>query len=148
MYQYHSAVSRKKICISFDWHIDRNYRNMLSAWNTNANNPVDFIDLTPGAIDTDTVDRVKAVLTTQIRAATHTLVLVGAYANTWHKDSGKIGTRNWIWWEIEKSKEEGKRLIGVKLDQGYISPEPLKNSNAVWATSFNLDAILKAINQA
>jgi len=148
MYQYSSTASRKKICISFDWHNDRDYRNMLSAWNANANNPVTFIDLTPGAIDTNAVDRVKAVLTTQIREATHTLVLVGSQANAWHKDVAKIGTRNWIWWEIEKSKEEGNRLIGVKLSSNYISPDPLKNSSAVWASSFSLDAILKAINQA
>ncbi len=148
MYQYGSSAARKKICISFDWHYDRDYRNLLSAWNASANNPVDFIDLTPGAINTDEVDRVKAVLTTQIRQATHTLVLVGAHANDWHKDSAKIGTRNWIWWEIEKSKEEGNKLIGVKLNASYASPDPLKNSNAKWANSFTLDAILKAINEA
>lgn len=100
--------SKKKICISFDWHNDRNYRNMLRAWVANPKNPIDFQDLTPGAINTDDVGRVKAVLTTQIRAVTHTLILIGAYANTEHRDSAKIGTRNWIWWEIEQSKTEGK----------------------------------------
>jgi len=140
--------ARKKICISFDWHNDRDYRNLLSAWIANSNNLIDFDDLTPGAINTDDVSRVKGVLTTQIRAATHTLVLVGAYANTTHKDSAKIGTRNWIWWEIEQSKAEGKGLIAVKLKSNNPIPDPLSNAGATWAMSFTQDAILKAINSA
>lgn len=137
-----------KICISFDWHNDRNYRNLLSAWLANPKNPIDFQDLTPGAIDTSDVGWVKAVLNTQIRAATHTLVLVGAYANTTHRDSVKIGTRNWIWWEIEQSKVERKRLIAVKLKNDNPTPDPLYNSSAKWAMSFTQDAIIKAINES
>ena len=140
--------SGKKVCISFDWHNDRDYRNLLSAWVADANNPVSFQDLTPGAIDTNDVGPVKAVLTTQIRAATHTLFLIGAYANTTHKDSAKIGTRNWIWWEIEKSKEEGNRLIAVKINSSNPTPDPLLNSGARWAMSFTLDAILKAVDES
>lgn len=140
--------SKKKICISFDWHNDRNYRNLLSAWLANPKNPIDFHDLTPGAIDTNDVGRVKAVLTTQIRAATHTLVLLGAYANTTHKDSAKIGTRNWIWWEIEQTKAERKRLIAVKIESDHPTPDPLYNSGAKWAMSFTQDAIIKAINES
>lgn len=142
------SVAKKKICISFDWHNDRNYRNMLSAWIANAKNPVDFDDLTPGAIDTDDVGRVKGVLTTRIRAARHTLVLVGAHANDYHKDRAKIGARNWIWWEIEQSKAEGNGLIAVKLTSANPTPDPLYNSGATWAMSFSRDAILKAIDGA
>jgi|APCry1669188910_1035180.scaffolds.fasta_scaffold01439_3 MTH538 TIR-like domain (DUF1863) len=140
-------MAKKKICISFDWHNDRNYRNLLSAWLANPNNPVDFHDLTPNAINTDEVARVKGVLTTQIRAATHTLVIVGTYANTVHKDSAKIGTRNWIWWEIEQSKAEGKGLIAVKLKNDNPTPDPLYKAGAIWSL-FTQDAILKAINEA
>jgi hypothetical protein len=140
--------SDKKICISFDWHNDRIFRNLLSAWLANPKNPIDFQDLTPGAIDSNDVSRVKAVLTTQIRDATHTLVLVGAYANTTHKDSAKIGTRNWIWWEIEQSKTEGNRLIAVKLESNNPTPDPLYSSGTKWALSFTQDAIIKAINES
>lgn len=138
----------KKICISFDWHNDATYRNLLAAWLANAKNPVSFEDLTPGAIDTSDVAKVKGVLTTRIRAATHTLVIVGAQANDWHADSAKIGDRNWIWWEINQSKTEGNGLIAVKLNSSYDSPEPLKNSSAKWAMSFTQDGILKAISEA
>jgi MTH538 TIR-like domain (DUF1863) len=140
--------SKKEICISFDWHNDRDYRNLLSAWLANPKNPIDFQDLTPGAIDTNDIGRVKAVLTTQIRDATHTLVLVGAYANTTHKDSAKIGTRNWIWWEIEQSKAERNPLIAVKLKSDNPTPDPLYNSGAKWAMSFTQDAIIMAINES
>lgn len=142
------STSGKKICISFDWHNDSRYRNMLSAWLANPNNPVDFVDLTPGEIDTDDVGRVKAVITTQIRAATHTLVLIGAEANAKHKDSEKIGTRNWIWWEIEQSKTEKNGLIAVKIVSTNPTPDPLKDAGAKWAMSFTQEAILKAINDA
>ena len=143
---YKSATT--KICISFDWHNDRSYRYLLSAWAANANNPLEFEDLTPSEIDTDSVSRVKAVLTTQIRAATHTLVIVGEHANDFHKDRAAIGTRNWIWWEIEQSKAEGNGLIAVKISSSYSAPDPLLNSGAKWAMSFTQDAVLKAINEA
>lgn len=111
-------MARKTVFISFDWDNDRNYRNLLTALNANPANEVDFEDSTPGAIDTKDVGRVKAVLTTQIRAASHTLVLIGKEANKRHSDSEKIGTRNWQWWEIEQSKAEGKKFIAVKLPAG------------------------------
>lgn len=142
------SIYRKKICISFDWHNDRKYRHLMSAWIANPTNPVDFLDLTPGEIDTNDISRVKAVLTTQIRAATHTLVLVGAFANQPHSDRLKIGERNWIWWEIEKSKLEGNGLIAVKLEKDNPTPDPLFNSGVRWALSFNREAILKAISES
>ncbi len=148
MYTSLHTSAKKKICISFDWHHDRTYRNLLSAWLANPQNPLDFQDLTPGAIDTDDVSRVKGVLTTQIRASTHTLVIIGAYANTVHKDSLKIGSRNWIWWEIEQSKVEGNRLIAVKINSENEVPHPLYNSGATWAMSFTQHAIIKAIHES
>lgn len=139
---------QKDICISFDWHNDRHYRHMLSAWIANPKNTISFRDLTPGEIDTNDVGRVKAVLTRKIREATHTLVLVGEQANTRHKDSSKIGTLNWIWWEIEQSKAEGKRLIAVKIKASNPTPDPLYNAGATWALSFTQAGILKAIDEA
>jgi hypothetical protein len=140
--------SSKSIVISFDWHNDRNYRNLLAAWIKNQQFTVDFQDLTPGAIDTSDVGRVKAVLTGRIRAATHTLVLIGEHANDTHADAARIGTRNWIWWEIEQSKAEGKGLIAVKIHSTNPTPEPLRNAGANWAMSFTEKAVQKAIDEA
>jgi hypothetical protein len=140
-------VAKRRVFISFDFHHDRNYRYLLSAFNENPANDIEFIDSTPGEIDTMEVGRVKAVLTTKIRGATHTLVLVGKYANTPHKDRAKIGTLNWQWWEIEKSKEEGKTLISAKIERSNETPEPLLNAGATWA-SYTVESILKALREA
>ena len=141
-------MAKKRAFISFDFHHDRHYRYLLSALSKNPDNDIEFIDSTPGEIDTMDSGRVKAVLTTKIRSATHTLVLIGDYANTPHKDRAKIGTRNWQWWEIEKSKEEGKKLVGVKLERSNDSPEPLLNAGATWAYSYSVESILEALRKA
>ncbi len=138
--------SLKSVFISFDWDHDKAYRNLLSAFNKNPANDIQFQDSTPGAIDTDDVGRVKAVLTTKIREATHTLVLIGKYANTPHHDSAEIGSRNWQWWEIEQSVAETK-LIGVKLFSENATPTPLLNAGAKLA-SYSVDSIAKAIREA
>src|SRR5690606_16991256 len=91
------STVRKRVFISFDYDHDRNYRYLLSALCANPRSDLDFDDLTPEEIDTSDVGRVKAVLTRKIRDATHTLVIVGAHANSYHRDSAKIGTRNWQW---------------------------------------------------
>lgn len=142
------STATKKVCISFDWHNDRNYRNLLSALVANPGNALDFEDLTPSAIATDSVSVVQGVLTTRIRASTHMLVLVGAFANTKHADSVAIGDRNWQWWEINKAKTEGKKLIAVKIVSTNPSPDPLKDSGATWVMSYTVEAIRKAINEA
>jgi len=141
------TMALKKVFISFDWDNDHDYRHLLSAFNANSANDIEFEDSTPGAIDTTDVGRVKAVLTTKIRDATHTLVLIGQYANTKHRDSEKIGTRNWQWWEIEKSKEEGKKLVAVKLESTNESPTPLMSAGAAWA-SYEVDSIIDALRKA
>lgn len=120
----------KRICISFDWHNDRHYRHLLTAFSSNPNNLIQFEDLTPGSIDTNDVGRVKAVITGRIRAATHTLVIVGQHANDTHRDSALIGARNWIWWEIEQSKAEGNKIIAVKINSTNPTPNPLYGCNA------------------
>jgi len=137
---------KKNVCISFDWHNDRHYRYLLGAFSSNSGNPIEFNDLTPGAIDTNDVGRVKAVLSSRIRASTHTLVLIGKHANDYHRDSPSIGERNWIWWEIEASKAAGNKLIAVKIDASNPTPNPLYGFNTSWAYSFTQAAILAAIN--
>lgn len=141
-------MARKRICISFDYEHDRNYRYLLNALEQNERNRMDFDDITPSEIDTDSVARVKQVLTTKIRSATHLLVIVGQHANDRHPDSVAIGTRNWQWWEIEQAKAEGKGLIAVKIERANPTPDPLLNSGASWAYSYTEDAIVAAIDAA
>ena len=116
---------RKRIFISFDYDNDRNYRYLLTALSKNSASDIVFTDVTPEEIQSSRVDRVKAVLRQKIEAATHTLVVIGRHANSYHPLKAEIGTRNWQWWEIEKSIESGNRLIGVKISSGNPTPDPL-----------------------
>jgi len=140
-------VARKRIFISFDYDHDRDYRHLLSALNANRNSDINFYDLTPEEIQSSDVGRIKAVLTRKIRESTHCLAVIGKHANTRHRDAKDIGTRNWQWWEIQKSKDEGKGLIAVKIDRSYDAPDPIMNAGARWAV-FTVDSMLRAIQEA
>ncbi|MGE3062220.1 MAG: TIR domain-containing protein [bacterium] len=139
---------KKRIFISFDYEHDKNYRYLLTALAKNPRSDVEFTDVTPEEIQSYDVSRIKAVLTKKIKEATHTLVIVGKYANSYHPDRDEIGERNWQWWEINKSDEEGKGFIAVKIESSNEPPEPLYGKGATWANSFTVDAIVNAIDRA
>ena len=142
-------MTRKKVFICFDYDHDRNYRYLLKALAQNADSDIEFEDLTPEEIQSDDVSRIKAALRRRIRKTTHTLVVVGNHANSYHPKRDEIGSRNWQWWEIEKSAEEsGRKFIAVKIESTNASPEPLRGKGATWARSFKVESILKAINES
>ena len=93
-------------------------------------------------------DRIKAALTRKINQSTYTLVIVGKEANKRHKDWREIGYKNWINYEIAKSKEKGNKIVAVKIDKSYESPDELMGAGASCAMSFTQDAILKALDNA
>jgi hypothetical protein len=139
---------KKRIFISFDYEHDKNYRYLLTALAKNPRSDIEFTDVTPEEIQSYDVGRIKAVLTKKIKEATHTLVIVGKYANSYHPDRDEIGERNWQWWEINKSHEEGKGFIAVKIESSNEPPEPLYGKGATWANSFTVDSIVNAIDRA
>lgn len=142
-------MARKKVFICFDYDHDRNYRYLLKALAENSGSDIEFEDLTPEEIQSDDTGRIKAALRRHIRETTHTLVVVGKHANSYHPKRDEIGARNWQWWEIEKSAEEsGRKFIGVKIESSNAAPEPLLNKGATWARSFKVESILKAINES
>ena len=141
-------MAKKRVFISFDYDDDKHYKFLLNAWSENLDFDFDIVDRTPPEIQSDDIPTIKANLTRRIKSATHTLVIVGKNANKKHKDSAKIGYRNWINFEVAKSKEHGKKLVGVKIDRSYESPEELLGSGASWAMSFTEEAITKALNDA
>lgn len=138
----------KRVFISFDYDHDRNYRYLLKALVENPRSDIDFEDLTPEEIQSNEVGRIKAALTQRIRKSTHTLVIIGKHANSFHADQSEIGERNWQWWEIQKGDEEGNKFIAVKIDSSNDSPEPLLGKGATWANSFKVDSIIAAIDNA
>ncbi|WP_026765123.1 TIR domain-containing protein [Sediminibacterium salmoneum] len=141
-------MAKKKVFVSFDYDDDKNYRNLLKAWDANPEFDFYISDLTPGEIDTWDVSRIKAALTASIRNATYTLVIIGKNANKRHPKADFIGYKNWINFEIAQSKANRNRLVAVKLDREYESPNELLGANASWAMSFTKDSIINALNEA
>lgn len=141
-------MAKKAVCVSFDYEHDRDFKNLLAAWDANPDFDFVFNDRTPGEIQSNDVSRIKAVLTQKITSASYLLVIVGKYANTRHRDASAIGDKNWINWEINKAKSLNKKLVGVKIDRTFESPDALLNSGASWAMSFGQDAIIKALKDA
>lgn len=138
----------KRIFISFDYDNDRHYRYLLSALKENPRNDLVFDDVTPNEIQSSDINYVKAVLRQHIKDSTHTLVVIGQYANSTHKDSARIGERNWQWWEIKESVAAGNKMVAVKIKREYDSPTPLLGVKATWAMSFSVEAIINAIDSA
>lgn len=136
------------VFVSFDWDHDRRYKFLLEAWNKNPRFQFVFSDATPGEIDTNNVGRIKAALTSKINAATHTLVIVGEYANSPHPKRNLIGYKNWINFEIAQSKAARNKIVAVKLDRTYESANELVGAGASWAMAFTEDAILRALSEA
>ncbi|MDM0612485.1 TIR domain-containing protein [Clostridium perfringens] len=140
-------MSKKKVCISFDYTDDNHFKNLLSAWDANTNFEFSFDDLTPTEINSENYSRVKAVITQKIAAADYLLVVIGKNANKVHPRQKEIGSKNWINWEIKKAKELKKKLIAVKLNKSFESPDEIKDSGAKWSMSFTKDGIINALNQ-
>ena len=138
----------KRIFISFDFDHDRHYRYLLSALKENPRSDLDFDDVTPNEIQSSNIEYVKSRLRQHIAVATHTLVVIGDYANSRHPDALAIGERNWQWWEIKESVAAGNKMVAVKIKREYESPVPLLGVNASWAYSFTVESIIDAIDQS
>lgn len=136
------------VFVSFDWENDRRYKHLLEAWDANPGFKFVFNDASASEIKSDDISRVKAALTSKIRDATHTLIIVGRYANSLHVDHRLIGYRNWINFEVAQSVIAHNKLVGVKLDRNYDSPEELIGAGASWAMSFSENSVMSALPNA
>lgn len=141
-------MAKKNVFVSFDYDNDKRYKYLLEAWDANPDLDFLFADKTPDEIDTNNIGRIKAALTARINQATHTLVIVGKEANKTHKHSKLIGFKNWINFEIHQSKLNKNKIVAIKIDKSYESPDELLGAGAAWAMSFERDPILKALKEA
>ena len=139
---------KKKVLVCFDFERDRNYKYLMNAWDANDNFDLSFNDVTPSEIQSDSISVIKANLTKKINLADVTVVLVGRDATKLHKDRYEIGYDNWQIFEIEKSKENGNKLVVVYLDSKYEAPDACYGCGASWVYSFNEADIVKAIKNA
>lgn len=141
-------MAKKKVFVSFDYENDRTYKYLLNAWDSNKNMDFCFNDCSSDEIHTDSVSKVKENLTKRINNTTYTLIIVGKHSNDEHNDHNSIGFKNWQNFEISRSKDNKNKLVAVKLDKSYTSPDELIGAGASWAMSFTQEAIIKALNNA
>jgi len=132
-------MANKKIFISFDYDNDRHYKNLLLAWDKNKEFDFEIYDGSlRDAIDSTNATYIKSKIKPLISKATHLLCIVGE----------KCGNNKWIEWEVQTAINLKKKLIAVKVEKSYTSPDALLNSGAKWALSFNFAAIKNALDSA
>ena len=139
-------MAKKKVFVSFDYDNDKHYKSLLKAWDANPKFNFYFSDLSSAEINSWSVPVVKQVLSRKINEANYTVVLVGKEANKKHSDYKEIGFKNWLNYEIAKSKEHKNKLVAVKLSSTNTSPDELLDSGAKWAMSFKQESIIKALS--
>lgn len=140
-------MARPKVCVSFDYENDKNFRNTLRLWNGNENIDFDIIDNTPNEINSYDVGRIKAVLTTKIDESDVLIVISGDYINTPHKDRNKIGCINWQNWECKKALELNKKIILIKLRSTNQVPKELLGKPREEIVGLELEKVNKSINR-
>lgn len=136
---------KQSVFVSFDYENDRHYKYLLNALSGNSKFDFSFDDKSSKEINSWNIPTIKSVLSRKINEATYTLVIIGAEANKRHKDHALIGYCNWQNFEIAKSKDYYNKLVAVKINSSYESPEELLNSGASWAYSYNVESITKAL---
>lgn len=134
-------MAKPKVFVSYDHSEDANYKRLLQAWDANDDFDFEFDSRGPNvAIESTDAGVVKAALTKAMKTATHLLVLVGA----------KSSASSWMNWEISRAKESDikLRLAAVKLAKDNTTPSGLLNVGTSWATSFQRDRVVDALNSA
>lgn len=93
----------------------------------------------------DSVARVKGVLSTKVQDATHVLVLCGKYVNQRHRDAAQIGCINWINFECQQAIKYNKKIVAVSLQQPAYLPQTVPKGRAIGVSSFNERDIIAAL---
>lgn len=126
-----------ELFISYDYDNDKHYKNLLVAWDSNDLFDFEFYDHSVDvSVNSDDANYIKRVIRDKISQCTHFLCIIGQ--ETWKSD--------WVEWEIEKAVELGKKIVAVKIDNGYTSPSAIMGVGASWARSFTFSAIYDAVN--
>jgi len=138
-------IPKPKVFVSFDYENDRLYKQALDMWDANKRFQFTFQSHTPNEIQSFNISRIKAVLTSKLKDATHVIVLVGKYANQLHPDSQKIGFRNWINFEVYQARLYRKKIVVVMLSPNNTLPEWLHKSGAKLVNGFHEKDIIEAL---
>jgi len=132
-------LTKKKIFISYDYENDKGYKNLLLAWDANSDFDFSFYDSSVDvSVNSSDTAAIKRVISARINQSTYFLCIIG-------KKTYKSG---WVDWEINKAIDLKKKLVAVKIDKAYTSPNAILNVGVIWALSFTFDNIKKAIDNA
>lgn len=132
-------MAKKKIFISYDYDHDKQYKNLLLAWDENKNFDFSFYDMSVDvSVNSNDAAVIKRVISARIKDSSYFLCIVGKYT---HKS-------DWVDWEITKAVDLKKKIVAVKIDRENVTPSPLFGVGTKWALSFTLDSIKKALNEA
>lgn len=132
-------MATKKVFVSYDYVNDKNYKNLLLAWD--ANRDFDFyindqsVDV---SVDSTDAAAIKRAISAKINESTYFLCLIGK----------KTSESRWVTWEINKAVELKKKIVAVKIESTNESPDAIVGIGATWAMSFKFDSIKDAIEEA
>lgn len=129
--------TKRRVFISFEVE-DRHYAGLMDAWSANDNDDFDMYDeRLKVAVDSNNADYVKTKIRPKISRATVLVCLIGR--TTYQSE--------WVTWEIDYAKKEGKGLVGVRLRGGNRIPASIDDSGAVFV-AYKEREIQKAIEWA
>lgn len=135
---YHSIRS-KRVFVSYKYHGDAKYKNLLIAWSKHHRFNVEFDDVSSDiSIDSRVESEIKAGILPHIKNADIFLCIVGE----------KTYKSKMVPWEIERAVSLGKKIVAVKTSMTNKTPKGLKSVGAVWAMSFTEKEIVKALSKA
>lgn len=132
-------MAKRRVFISFDYDIDRRYKNLLVAWDKNKLFDFNFYDGSVTVpVNSTKAGPIRRVISARIGACPRFLCIVGE----------EIHNSRWVAWEIDKAIELNRRIIAVKTNRLNTSPANLLNVGATWAQSFTYAAIKNAIEDS
>lgn len=134
-------MARKKVFVSYDHSEDAHYKYLMQAWDANPDFDFEFDSRGPNEpIDSTNAGTIKQSLTRMMKDATHLLVIVGE----------QTASSRWVKWEIDRATQSDVKLklAAVKLARANETPLGLIGMGTQWATSFERDRIVDALNEA
>lgn len=132
-------IFKDKIFISYDYDHDRRYKNLLVAWSVNKQLSLTFLDRSVDvSVNSTEAGPVKRVISQKISKSNYLLCIVGKYTYR----------SQWVSWEIEKAKQLGTPLVGVKIKRNFKTPKELLRSGTSWAYGFKSESIQNALLKA
>lgn len=134
-------MAKKKVFISYDHSEDLLYKNLLLAWHANDSFEFEFDQRSPNVpIDSYDAVKIKQSLTTMMKSANYLLVIIGA----------KSYTSKWMAWEIDRAKQWDSKLklAAIKISYFNTTPSGLLACNVAFASAFEQDKIMDALNRA